>query len=49
MQFLSSLSKENKQKLKTYIGKNIKLSYIKDEYFEMLKKLKEKMEETNAK
>lgn len=49
MQFLSSLSKENRQKLKTYIGKNIKPSYIKDEYFEMLKKLKEKMEETNAK
>ncbi len=48
MQFLSSLSKDNKQNFKTFIGKNITFSDIKSEYFNMLKKIKEKMEEANA-
>ncbi len=48
MQFLTSLSKEAKQNFKTYIGKNIQSANIKNDYFEILKKLKEKMEEANA-
>lgn len=48
MQFLSSLSKQDKQDFKTYIGKHIQVSDIQKEYFEMLKKIKEKIEQTDT-
>lgn len=49
MQCLSNLTREEKLAFKTYIGRNISFSDIKDDYFEMLKKLKEKMEKSDAK
>lgn len=45
MQFLSSLNKDEKQNFKTFIGRNIQLSDIKNEYFEILKRMEEKINE----
>lgn len=48
MKYLSDFTKEEKIAFKTYIGKHITVSNIKNEYFDMLKQLKEKLEKANA-